>query len=89
MDLEGKDGRPEEYFYKKIPSCFVLFHFIRVGGVRVSLWLEPKVVSSVGYIFNLFISFAAFFLLTAKCQLVNKEMRSRNLRINNCVSHRF
>lgn len=48
------------YFYKKIPSCFVLFHFIRVGGVRMSLWLEPKVVSSVGYIFNLFISFAAF-----------------------------
>lgn len=53
-----------EYFYKKIPNCFVLFHFIGVGGVRMSLWLEPKVVSSVGYIFNLFISFAAFSALS-------------------------
>ena len=26
----------------------------------MGLWLEPTVVFSVGYIFNLFISFAAF-----------------------------
>ena len=23
-----------EYFYKKIPSCFVLFHFIGVGELE-------------------------------------------------------
>ena len=50
----------------------------------MSLWLEPKVISCVGHIFNLFISCfpksLLLFLLTAKCQLVNKEKQSRNLR---------